>query len=217
MWELVVIALVITLEPLPLIAFILVLSTERGVTNGLAYIAGWVSCLVAIIWATLAVTDGHPPRPHTAPGRGVSGAVVAIGVLLLGVALRQWRIVRSGPRPAKPPPKWMARVGTMGPGASAGLGVALQPWPFVAAGAATVAQADATTAGSIVAMVAFCVLATASLAVMEAYTAFAHDAAMARLGALREWVTRHRDAGLFVIALLGGISLVFKGVYQLAH
>jgi hypothetical protein len=39
--DLVLIGLAITLEPLPLTAFLLVLASERGVRKGAAFIFGW--------------------------------------------------------------------------------------------------------------------------------------------------------------------------------
>ena len=65
---LVIIGLAITLEPLTIVAFILILGAQQGLRKGLAFILGWTACLVAIIAAVLLITDGKPPRPHTAPG-----------------------------------------------------------------------------------------------------------------------------------------------------
>ena len=80
MWDLVLLGLIITLEPVPVAGFILLLSTTDGTKKGLAYIAGWVACLVATVVGTLAVTGGHPRGPSL-PGRGVSAATVLLGVI----------------------------------------------------------------------------------------------------------------------------------------
>ena len=110
----------------------------------------------------------------------------------------------------------MSKLDTMSPWASAGVGFLLQPWALVAAGAASVAQADLSSAASIAYMVGFCVLSTASLVAMEAYIVFAPEAATEKLAALRDWLSRHRDPGIAVLALVAGIVLVAKGSYQLA-
>ena len=49
--DLVIIGLAITLEPLTLVAFILILGAENGVRKGLAFILGWLACLVVVIAA----------------------------------------------------------------------------------------------------------------------------------------------------------------------
>ena len=61
----------------------------------------------------------------------------------------------------------------------------LQPWTLVAAGAATITQAKLATAGSYLALVLFCLLATASFLYLELYAAFVPAAARVRLDRLR--------------------------------
>ena len=65
--DLLLVGLGITLEPFPLTAFILVLTARKGIWKGLAYILGWLACLVAVIAAVVLATGGNPPRQHTAP------------------------------------------------------------------------------------------------------------------------------------------------------
>ena len=65
--DLLLIGLGITLEPFPLTAFILLLSAEKGTRKGLAFILGWLACLVVVIAAVVLVTEGKPPAPNTAP------------------------------------------------------------------------------------------------------------------------------------------------------
>ena len=65
--NLVLIGLVITLEPLPLTAFILILSSKGGVRKGAAFIFGWLLSLAIVIAFTVLVTGNNPPKPSTAP------------------------------------------------------------------------------------------------------------------------------------------------------
>ena len=65
--DLVIVGLAITLEPLTLVAFILLLAAKGGIWKGLAFILGWMACLVAVIAAVVLATGGNPPRQHTAP------------------------------------------------------------------------------------------------------------------------------------------------------
>jgi threonine/homoserine/homoserine lactone efflux protein len=128
--DLLLIGLGITLEPFPLTAFILILSAEKGTRKGLAFILGWLACLVVVIAAVILVTGGNPPQPNTAPSTAALAVKLALGVLLIGLAVRQWR--RMG-RPRKPP-AWMARLDRLSPWTAAGLAAFLQPWALVAAG-----------------------------------------------------------------------------------
>jgi hypothetical protein len=207
--DLVIIGLAITLEPLTIVAFILILGAEKGIRKGLAFILGWLACLVAVIAVVLLVTGGKPPEPHTAPSNAALAVKAALGIVLIAFAIRQWR---RKERPHKQP-TWMARLDRLSLWAAAGLGVFLQPWSLVAAGAATVVQAKLTTAGDYLALVLFCLLATSSFLVMELYAAFAPEAASARLGLVRKWIDNHRDQAIVAGSLLVGCWLLANSIY----
>ncbi len=209
--DLFLIGLVITLEPIPLTAMILLLSAERGAMKGLGFIIGWFGSLVAIVAAVILIVDGKPPRPHTNPSTAALVVKLVIGLGLLLVAARRRR---RRDRPRKPP-TWMAKLNGISFAASAGLGVLLQPWPLVAAGVATVTEAKLTNAGEYVLIFAFCVLGSASLLAMELYAVFSPDAARARLDAIRNWIDTHRDQVIVVLSLLLGLYLMGKSIYGL--
>src|SRR5215472_5350804 len=192
--DLMIIGLAITLEPVTIVAFILILGAQRGIRKGLAFLLGWMACLVAVIAAVVLITGGKPPEPHTAPSTAALVVKALLGAVLIWVGLRQRR--RMG-RPRKQP-GWMARLDHLSLWAAAGLGVFLQPWTLVAAGAATVVQAKLSTVGDWLALVFFCLLATSSFLVMELYAAFAPAAAEARFDQMRRWIDTHQDQAIVV-------------------
>jgi hypothetical protein len=207
--DLVIIGLAITLEPLTLVAFTLILGSERGIRKGLAFIGGWSACLVAVIAAVVLVTGGKPPRPHTAPSIAALAVKALLGVVLIWVGLRQRR--RTG-RPRKQP-AWMARLDRLSLWTAAGLGVFLQPWSLVAAGAATVAAAKLSTAGDWLTLVGFCLLATSSFLLMELYAAFAPEAAGVRFRQMQTWIGTHQDQVIVAGSLLVGAWLLGHSIY----
>ena len=209
--DLLLTGLAIALEPFPLTAFILILSAEKGTRKGLAFILGWLACLVVVIAAVVLTTGGHPPKPQTAPSTGVLAVKLALGVLLILLAVRQRR--RMG-RPRKPP-SWMAGLDRLSLWSAAGIAVFLQPWTLVAAGAATVVQAKLSTAGDYVTLLLFCVVGTSSFLYLELYAAFAPAAAAARLDRMRKWLDTHRDQVIIVVFLLLGFWLAGKSIYLL--
>ena len=207
--DLVIIGLAITLEPLTIVAFILILSAQQGLRKGLAFILGWLACLVAVIAVVVLITGGKPPAPQTAPSTAALVVKALLGALLLWIGLRQRR--RMG-RPRKQP-GWMARLDHLSLWAAAGLGVFLQPWTLVAAGAATVVQAKLSTAGDWLALVVFCLLATSSFLAMELYAAFAPAAAGARFAKIHQWINTHQDQAIVVGALGVGAWLLGKSIF----
>ncbi len=104
--NLVILGLAIALEPVTLVAFALILSAQRGTRKGLAFILGWLACLVVVIGAVVLVTGGKPPRPHTTPSTAALVIKALLGAVLIWIGLRQRK--RMG-RPRKQP-GWMARL-----------------------------------------------------------------------------------------------------------
>jgi threonine/homoserine/homoserine lactone efflux protein len=209
--DLLLIGLGITLEPFPLTAFILVLSAEKGTWKGLAFILGWLACLVAVIAAVVVTTGNNPPKPQTVPSDAALAVKLAVGVVLILIAVHQRR--RMG-RPRKPP-AWMARLDQLSLLGAAGLAAFLQPWTLVAAGAATVVEAKLATAGSYLVLILFCLLATSSFLYLELYATFASAEAGARLERMRKWLDSHQDQVIIAICLLLGFWLAGKSIYLL--
>ncbi len=207
--DLVIIGLAITLEPITIVAFSLILGAERGIRKGLAFILGWMACLVAVIAAVLLITGGEPPKPSTAPSTAALVVKALLGAVLIWIGLRERR--RMG-RPRKQP-GWMARLDRLSLWTAAGLGVFLQPWTLVAAGAATVVQAKLTTVGDWLTLVLFCLLATSSFLIMEIYATFAPAAAAARLKQVQTWIGTHQDQAIVLGSLAVGAWLLGKSIY----
>ncbi|TXS43758.1 GAP family protein [Streptomyces sp. OR43] len=209
--DLVIIGLAINAGPLHNSAFILLLSAPRGVRKGLAFVLAWLGCLVLVLAAVILLTGGKPPAPRSAPSTAALALKLALGI---GMVVYAERKRRRGSRPRRSP-KWLSRLDNASPWTAAGLGVVLQPWGLVAAGAATVVQAHLSSIGSYVALFVFCLLATSGLLAMLLYATFRPAAARARLGALRDWTESHQDQAIVTLSLLAGLWLVAKSLYQL--
>jgi threonine/homoserine/homoserine lactone efflux protein len=207
--DLVLIGLVTALEPIPLTAFILVLSAKRGTVKGLGFILGWLLSLVVVIGGVVLFTDGKPPRPQTAPSTATTAIKLALGVVLILIAVRQKR--RAG-RPRKPP-TWMSKLDNLSVWVAASLGVLLQPWALVAVGAATVSELHVSSLESYILLVGFCLLCTSSLLVLELHAALSPEVAQRRLDALRNWIDTHRDPAFIILSLALGLWLVGHSIY----
>ena len=208
-FDLILIGLAVTLEPLPIIGFILILSSERGKFKGAAFILGWLLSLVVVVAGTVLVTGGKPPKPATAPSTGVLAAKILFGVILIGLAYRQR--ARTG-RPKKQP-TWMTKLDHLSVWVAFSLGILLQPWVLVGAGAAAVTQLHISSIGSYALLVVFCLVCTASILTMELFSLFWPEAAAQRLDGLKEWLTIHRDEAIIVLSLIVGLWLVGDSIY----
>jgi hypothetical protein len=210
--NLVLIGLAITLDPLPLTAFMIVLPTERGARKGAAFVFGWLVSLAIVVTGTVLVTGNNPPKPSTAPSLAALAVKIAIGVVLVAIAIRHIR-ARGRPKPPKKPPKWQAHVDSMSPWFAMGLAPALQPWTLIGAGAATVVEAKLSTWESYLALVLFCLLASASYLSMQIYTVFRPARSRALMARVRTWVDTHTDQAITVGSLVLGFWLIANSVY----
>jgi Sap, sulfolipid-1-addressing protein len=211
-FDLLLIGLVITLEPIPLTAFILILLSKGGTRKGAAFIFGWLLSLAIVVALTVLVTGNKPPKPNTAPSLAALAVKIAIGVALVLIAVRQRR--RMGkPRPPKKPPKWQTGLDNMSPWYAMGLAPLTQPWGLVAAGVAVIVEAKLTSWESYVALFLFCVVSTAIYIALELYAGFRPEKAQAFLGNIRTWIDTHTDQVIIVASLVLGLWLVGKSIY----
>jgi hypothetical protein len=210
--NLLVIGLAIAVDPLALTAFIVVLPSKRGVSKGAAFLFGWLVSLAIVVTVTVLATGNNPPKPNTVPSLASLAVKILIGTLLVLIAVRQRRRLRRPKKPKKPP-KWQENVDNMSPWFTMVLAPALQPWTLIAAGAATVVEAKLSSRGSYLALIGFCVVASASYIAMEICAGFKPDQSQAFLARFRTWMETHTDQAVIVGCLLLGFWLIASSIY----
>ena len=211
--DLILIGFVITLEPIPLTAMILLLATEGGLMKGLGYVLGWMLTLVAIVAVVVLITGGKPLIPNSNPSTAGLALKLAIGVVLIVIAYRRWG--KWGESEPKGQPRWMRGVDRVNPLTAAGLAFLLQPWVLVTAGVAEITTAKLSSTAEYIAVFAFCVWCSASYLVMETYAALRPATVKSTLNALLQWITKHRDQVIVVLSLGLGLYLMAKSIYGL--
>jgi Sap, sulfolipid-1-addressing protein len=210
--DLILIGAAISLDPLPLSGFFVVLPSKRGVRKGAAFIFGWLVSLATVVTITVIATGNNPPRPKTAPTVASLAVKAAIGAALVYIGVRQRR--RMGqPKKPKKPPKWQATVDNMSPWYAMGLAPLLQPWGLIAAGAATVVQAKLSSPASFLALLFFCIIASASYIFLELYAGFRPEKGDALMAAVRTWIEAHTDQVIIIGSLVLGFWLLGQSLY----
>ena len=210
--NLIVIGVAVALDPLPLTAFLVVLPSRRGVRKGAAYVFGWLISLAVVVAVTVLATGNSPPKPSTAPSLAALAVKIALGAVLVWIAVRHIR-ARSQPKPPKKPPKWQEHVDSMSPWFALGLAPALQPWVLIGAGAATVVEAKLSSWESFLALFLYCVLASSSYLAMEIYAVFRPAQSQALLGRARTWIDTHTDQVIIAGSLIIGFWLIADSLY----
>ena len=205
----------VALSPIPIIAIILVLATPKARTDGLTFSLGWVLGLVVVSAVVLVLTSGASQAGSTASD-GVNWGQLALGLLFLVMALRQWR-----GRPAKGEeaemPTWMAAIDKFGAGRSLLTGVLLSAvnpknLALTAAAAASVAQLGVSTGDEVAAMAVFVVIASTTVVGPALFYLAGPQRAAAPLGRLKEFMAAHNAVIMTVVLLVLGAKLLGDGL-----
>lgn len=216
--DLFLIGLVVTLEPIPLSAMILLLASERGLLKGLGFVFGWLGTLVLIVAVIVVVTGGKPLIPKSSPSTAALVVKLAAGAILVGIAARRRARMSTASAAApreKKQPKWMARIDQVNPFAAAGLAFLLQPWVLIAAGVTTIVEGKLDTPVEYLVVFGFAVWCSASYLVLETYAALRPEVVKARLRAMLDWINTHTDQAIVILSLLLGLYLMAKAIYGL--
>ncbi len=214
--EVLTFAIGVAISPVPIIAVILMLFSRRAKVNGPVFLLGWVLALAAVsVVVYVLAHDGDVATSSTA-NNSVSWGKIGLGVLLLGLARRNWR---KRPAAGEEPemPKWMASVDAVSPGKAFGLGLVLagvNPKNLIltAGAAAGLAQLGLTTSDAVASVAVFVVIASVTIAGPVLYALLGGDRARGALDSAKAWLTAHNAAVLAVLFLVFGVDLIAKGL-----
>jgi threonine/homoserine/homoserine lactone efflux protein len=113
--NLMLIGVAVALDPLPLTAFLIVLPCKRGTVKGAAFVFGWLVFLAIVVTITVAATGNNPPKPATVPSLASLAIKIALGLVLVQIAIRHIR-ARGQPKPPKSRPSGKSTWTTCPPG-----------------------------------------------------------------------------------------------------
>lgn len=209
-------ALGIAISPLPIIAAILMLLSERAKSTSLGLLFGWVLGIVVAITAFTLLSDLIPGNDGRSSSPVVAVLHIVLGALLLLVAARQWR---GRPKDGEEPtmPKWMAAIDTMSFGSAFGLGLllsAVNPKNLLlgmAAGLA-VGSAQLPVGQTALVILVFTLLAACTVLVPVVGYLIASSRLRGPLDRLRLWLTRENAVIMAVLLLVFGVDLIGKGI-----
>ena len=213
--ELLPFAVAVALSPIPIIAVILMLGTPRARVNGPAFAVGWVVGLTLVSTVVLLLTGGSDQSDSTASD-SVSWGKLALGVLFVVMAARQWR---SRPKAGEEPtmPKWLATVDAITPGKALGLGVLLSAvnpknLALAAAAGASIAQAGLDSVQDVEAIALFVIIGSVTVVGPVLVSLFARGAAAGPLASVKEFMTDHNAVIMMVVLLVLGAKLIGDGL-----
>jgi threonine/homoserine/homoserine lactone efflux protein len=206
----------VALSPVPIIAVVLMLGTPRARVNGPAFLLGWILGLSAVGVIVLLVAGSAGASKDNQPATWVDWVKVALGVLLLLVAFRQWH---GRPRAGEdaPLPQWMRTIDRFTPARSIAIATALsgvnpKNLLLTVGAAAAIAQTGADTAEEAVALAVFVLVGTLGPGIPVAVYFALGERASRMLDDLKVWMGRNNAAIMAVLCLVIGAKLIGDGV-----
>ena len=210
-------ALAVALSPIPIVGVVLILGSPHARTAGPAFACGWVAGLVAVSVVVVLLAGGGDDS-----GSGDSGLgwlKVALGVLFIGLAAKQWRQrPRDGQRPDEP--AWMDGIDSASPSRAALLGAALSAanpknLALTLSAAATVADSGLDSGDEAVAVAAFVAIGSLTVVGAVLFRLLAGARADRPLEAVRGFMSEHNAAIMIAVLLVIGAKLLGDGIAAL--
>jgi threonine/homoserine/homoserine lactone efflux protein len=214
--DLLPLAVGIAISPIPIIAVILMLLSRKATATSTGFLLGWVAGIVVVTLVVLALVGQAGNTSGGQPSTLSSVLKLVLGVLLILLAVRQWR-GRPKEGETGTMPKWMGAIESFSFGRALVLGIGLSginPKNLllcVAAGT-TIGAAHLPAGQVVVAMVVFTLLAASTVLVPVVGYLAARDRMAAPLDRLRAWLTQNNAAVMAVLLLVIGTALVGKGI-----
>ena len=213
--DLLPVALGVAISPVPIIAVILMLLGRRAGASSVAFMVGWVLGVTVVV--TIATLAAQPAvSDSSSPSQTASIIKLVIGVVLVGLGVRQWSS-RPGPGETAKLPGWMAAVDHMTPVRALLLAAALaavnpKNLALCLAGGVTIGSAAITTSQTVLAAVAFVLIASSSVVVPVGGYLLARERMAEPLDRLRDWLTANNAVVMAVLLLVIGVAIVGKGL-----
>ncbi|NEA91698.1 GAP family protein [Actinospica acidiphila] len=210
----------VALSAFPVIGVVLMLATPRARSNGPALLLGWALGLALVGTIVLLVSGGAGPGEQGRPADWVSALDLALGVLLLWVAVKEWRGRPRGDEEVTLP-KWMKTVDSFTRVKALTLGTALSALNpknllLSIAAASAIARTDASAGAQAVALAVYVVLGALGPGTPVVLYFALKERSKDILDGLKRWMERHNTAIMAVICLLFAAKLVGNAVSDLS-
>lgn len=207
----------VLVNPIPMMAVILILFSPRARATAPAFLAGWLLGMGVVVGILLLLVS---PELTVAGGRerSTTSSVLKllVGLVLLFLAVRQWR-----GRPERGTdtelPAWMTTLDRASPAAALRLGAFLsgvnpKVFAFNAAAVVAIVPAGLTLGQQLAVSSIYVLLASAGVAAPVIWYFVAHDSAVDTLSGWRVWLLSNYATMMAIVLLLFGVILFSKGL-----
>jgi len=206
----------VALSPMPIIAVVLMLVSARARVNGPMFMVGWLLGMIVVGGIVFLLAGPAGATDHGQPATWVGWFKIALGALLLLLAVKQFRgRPHEGEEVAMP--KWMAAIDSFTPVKSAGIaallsGVNPKNLLLIIAAATTIAATGISGVEQAAVYGVFCLIGTIGVAIPVVVYFSLGDRAPAVLGRMQTWMAKENAVIMSVIILVIGAKVLGDGL-----
>jgi threonine/homoserine/homoserine lactone efflux protein len=195
-------------QPLPVLAAVVLLSVQRGVRKAWAFFLGEFVVMFGIGVATVALHLGTSQKAASEAASIVTLVAGAV-LLLLGV----WLIVQSRRGVELKEPAWLAKLDQMEPWPAFLLGLLLPTYVIAIAAGAHIVGVHPGTASAVAGMLLFIVVGTSTVYTPIMLAQFAPERSRPARMRLRDWLVREwRGVGAALLLFVGALLIAKAAV-----
>jgi hypothetical protein len=202
-------ALAIAVNPVPVIAAVTLLASEHGKRNAAVFLGTLVAVMLAVGVLTIFLI-GRSSSSQQSAGNGMAALQLLFGIVFLVTFVVQWRNKQPDGDPG-----WLKMMDKAGFIVGVVLGLALTNYALLTAGTTAIRKSGLSATNEALALIFFIVLSVstviAPLVIYLVSPAWAED----RLGHLKAWLTKHSRAILMVVFGLMGLLFTALGLSHL--
>jgi Sap, sulfolipid-1-addressing protein len=203
-------ALALAAQPYSVLAGIVLVATRGGVAKEVAYAAGWMVALSAVMAITVAMS---PDTPSTSGSTMAAAAEIVLGLALAALLAIRWRRTAGTTAPT---PAWMGRLDSMPWILALVLGAFLPNYFIVVAAATEMLQVGLAGASLAVMGILFVLVASLGVAAPLGVLAVRREQAPEVYAGWRRWIMANNRAVTYGMGAVVAIVLVLKGLWSLA-
>ena len=204
-------ALAIAVNPVPVIAALVMPATRRPRANGAAYVTALVGVMGAVGVVVLSLFRGLASSGGGTTDRVLQFLWLAIGIGFL-VAFAVVLVRRPAPGRRGDEPSWMRRIEAMGPAGAALVGLLLVNYELELPALSDILGSGASRPIAFVSLLVLVAVACSTPALTVAAYIAAPRLTRGALAAGKAWLTRYNRPILLVFFLAVGIFYTYKGM-----
>lgn len=209
-------ALGIMISPVPIITGILILFSSRARSNGVSYLLGWAMGIGIPAIVVLALALSNPGDLQAPPSRMASILRIAVGLLFMALALRNWR-QRKKPDDPEQKPMLLQLVDSVTPVKAWLIGFLFadvtnpKNMALTMAGCLEISSSGASPAVLGLMLLLFVAIASAGVAAPLFLYLLGGESSKHIVAIWKQWLVLHKKTVMAALFIIFGIGFAYKG------